>query len=152
MTLVEEIELAFGSAQPPPEPLVEAVYLDPNAQGDEGATEYFSGKSWKGLDVQWLRYHRTAMFMFTPRAHQYYLPAFMIASVEEPREADEIPDHIIWHLAEYEDPFWWERIRILSPAQCDASVRFVRTVADEGHGAEKVKRAIAGLERAKQGG
>lgn len=152
MTLVSDIERAFEVGPPPPEPLVEAEYLNPNAQGDEGATEFFSGKPWKGLDVRLLRYHEAAMWMFTPRAHQYYLPAFMVASLEEPREADVIPDNIIRHLASYEDPFWWDRIRVLTPAQCDVIAAFIRAVADEGHEPSQIAQAIAGLERSKQGG
>ena len=90
--------------------------------------------------------------MFTPRAHQYYLPAFMVASLKEPREADVIPDNIIGHFASHEDPFWWERIRLFTPAQCDVIAMFIRTVADEGHEWKQIEQAIAGLERAKQGG
>jgi hypothetical protein len=149
---VVDIERAFGVAPPPAEPLVEAEYLRPAAQGDEGATEYFSGKSWKGLEAQWLRYHEAAMYMFTPRAHQYYLPAFMLASLQEPREADVIPDNIIGHFASYEDPFWWERIRVFTPAQCDVIAAFIRTVADSGHEPKQIEQALAGLERVKQGG
>ena len=152
MTLVEDIERVFGDAPPPAEPLVESGYLAPNAQGDEGATEYFKGRLWEGLEVERLRYHEAAMYMFTPQAHRYYLPAFMIASLEAPREADVIPDNIIGHFASFEEPFWWARIRLFTPEQCDVIAEFIRTVADEGHGTDQIHQALAGLERAKQGG
>ena len=98
-----------------------------------------------------MRFHEAAMYMFTPRAHQYYLPAFLVARLEEPNEAD-FTENIIFHLASYEDPFWWERIRVLTPAQCDVITEFIRTVADEGYDAQQIDQAIAGLERAKRGG
>jgi hypothetical protein len=90
--------------------------------------------------------------MFTPAAHRYYLPAFMLASLNHPHEAGEIPDKIIWHLASHQEPFWWERISLLSPEQCDAVADFVRTVAGLAHRSEgHIDRALAGLERAKRG-
>jgi hypothetical protein len=110
VTLIDTIKRVFGVAPPPPEPLVEAGYLIRGGQGDEGATAYFSGKPWQGLDVKSLRYHEAVMYMFTPTAHQYYLPAFMVASLETPREADIITDNIILHFARYEEPFWWQSI------------------------------------------
>ena len=129
MTLVEKIAAAFCVEPIPKEPLVEPEYLDPVNQGDYGATAYFSGKPWSGLDVNSLRYHEDAMVMFTPHAHQYYLPAFMVASLSDPAGADVIPDNIIFHLSRYTEGFWWERVRVLTPLQCEVVAEFVQAVA-----------------------
>jgi hypothetical protein len=128
--LIAEISEAFRLEPVPTEPLLEAEYLNPAAQGDEGATEYFSGKRWDSLDVRNLRCHAIALYMFTPEAHRYYLPAFMKASLEYPAEADVIPENILFHFAEFENPFWAERIRALSPLQRQVVAGFLRATAD----------------------
>ena len=150
MTLVAQIEGAFGVAPVPKEPLVEPVYLDPANQGDEGATECFSGKSWTSLDVDMLRYHSIALYMFTPEVHRYYLPAFMIASLEQPTKADVIPLNIVHHLSMYKEPYWWERVRALSPLQCAVVSDFVRAVTEEHTDQNMVNAALAGLSQAAQ--
>jgi hypothetical protein len=150
VTLVAQIEGAFSVAPVPEEPLLEPVYLDPARQGDEGATEYFSGKPWNILDVEMLRYHSIALYMFTPEAHRYYLPAFMIASLQHPREADVIPLNSLSHLSQYKEPYWWERARALSPSQCAVVSDFVRAVAEEHTDPGMVSAALAGLAQAAQ--
>jgi hypothetical protein len=152
MSLIERVEAAFAAGPPPVEPIVCAEYLRPNAQGDEGATDFFLGRPWRGLDAPMLRYHRAAMYMFTPRAHHYYLPAFILASLDSPPEADDIRDLIIFHLSMYHDSFWWERIRLFDPAQCDVLAEFVVDVSDDVHRESgDTVRALAGLERARRG-
>jgi hypothetical protein len=152
MSLVRRVEQAFGVGPPPPEPLVDAEYLRPGTLGDDGVTKFFSGKSWKGLDAAQLRQHRAAMYMFTPQAHHYYLPAFIIAALSSPPEFDDIPDLIIFHLSMHYDSFWWERIRLFDPAQCDVIAEFVEAVSDDAdRDSGDTVRALAGLERARRG-
>jgi hypothetical protein len=152
MSLVRRIEQAFGVGPPPPEPIVGAEYLRPGAPGDAGVTRFFAGKPWKGLDVNLLRQHRAAMYMFTPQAHHYYLPAFILAAVDTPPEVDDIADLIIFHLSMHHDSFWWERIRLLSPAQCDVVAEFVEVASDDAdRESGDTVRALTGLERARRG-
>lgn len=152
MSLIRRVEEAFGVGPPPAEPIVCAEYLRADARGDEGATEFFSGKRWQGLDATLLRFHRAAMYMFTAQAHHYYLPAFISASLDSPPEADDIRDLIIFHLSMYHDPFWWERIRLFDPAQCDVLAEFVAAASDDIHRESgDTVRALAGLERARRG-
>ena len=152
MLLIDRIEKVFGVGAPPPAPLVEPEYLRAAAHDEQGATEFFLGKSWKGLDADLLRYHRAAMYMFTPPAHQYYFPAFMRAALDSPPEDDGIADLIIYHLSQYLDPFWWERIRLFNPPQCDVVAEFVELVSDDTHrDSGDTIRALAALERARRG-
>ncbi len=152
MSLVARIELAFGTSPPPTGPIVEAGYLRPDVQGDEGATDAFLGKSWEALSADLLLYHRSVMYMFTPRAHHYYFPAFMGAALELRTEAEDIPDLIIYHLAQHHDPYWWERIRLFNPSQCDVIAEFVGVISDEIHRESgETIRALAALDRARQG-
>jgi hypothetical protein len=53
---------------------------------------------WRGHHVQDLRYHEAAMSLFTDKAFRYWLPAFMLAELESPEEADIIAEGIAFHL------------------------------------------------------
>jgi hypothetical protein len=150
VTLVEKIAAAFSVEPIPSGPLVELGYLDPANQGDYGATAYFSGKPWNALDAESLRFHADAMYMFTPLAHQYYLPAFMVASLSDPKVADVIPDNIIFHLSQHEDKFWWERILALTPSQREVVAEFVEAVADIEIDRPKIAAVFAGFSQAAQ--
>lgn len=150
--LIDRIEQAFGVGPPPAAPIVELEYRRSGGQGEEGVTEFFLGRPWKGLDADSLRYHRSAMYQFTPPAHHYYFPAFMAAALDSPPEADDLPDLIIYHLSLHHDAFWWQRIRLFDPAQCDVVAEFVEAVSDDTHRESgETIRALAALERARRG-
>ena len=150
MTLVEKIAVVFSVEPVPKEPLVEPAYLDPANQGDDGATEYFSGKRWNTLEVAKLRYHSDAMFMFTPEVHRYYLSAFMTASLTHPHEADDIPDKILFHFMSHDEPFWNERIEVLAPSQREVVASFLRAVADPQIDGASLNAALEGLPQVRQ--
>jgi hypothetical protein len=67
-------------------------------QHDEGIVAYFRNKDWRGHKVRDLRYHEAALSFFTDKAFRYWLPAFMLAELENPREADVIGEGIAFHL------------------------------------------------------
>src|SRR5438105_12393788 len=69
-------------------------------QWDEGIVEYFRGSSWRGHRVQDLRRYEAAMSFFTDKAFRYWLPAFMLAELQDPVEADVIGEGIAFHLTE----------------------------------------------------
>lgn len=71
-----------------------------STQDDEGIVEYFRGTGWHGHRVQDLRRHEAAMSFFTDKAFRYWLPAFMLAELENPIEADIIAEGIVFHLTE----------------------------------------------------
>jgi hypothetical protein len=152
VSLIARIEQAFRITPPPPAPIVEACYLRPEAQGDEGATDAFLGKPWKGLSADLLLYHRAAMSLFTPRAHHYYFPAFMSVAFELRHDSEDIPDLIIYHLSLHHDSYWWERIRLFDGPQCEVVAEFIGMISEEVHweSGESI-RALAALERARQG-
>jgi hypothetical protein len=144
MSILSRIEAAFPATPVPGAPLLEPGYLDPQAQGDEGATAYFSGKRWKSLDVAGLSYHRAALYMFTPSAHAYYLPAFMSACIENPEAAGAIPEDIIGHFSMCAEPFWRRRVEALSLEQREVVASFLRHIGEEPH-QEDIHRATIGL-------
>jgi hypothetical protein len=152
MLLIDRIEKVFGNGPPPVAPIVDPEYLRAAAHEEEGATDFFLSKPWKGLDADMLRYHRAAMYMFTPAAHHYYFPAFMDVALDSPTDDNAIADLIIYHLSQHLDPFWWERIRLFDPPQCDVVAEFVELVSDDTHrDSGDAIRALAALERARRG-
>ncbi|MET0029744.1 MAG: DUF6714 family protein [Candidatus Thiodiazotropha sp.] len=144
MELIEKIKAVFDSSPIPDGEIISVPYGT-----DEGVSDYFTGRPWYGHSIKALRWHEVAMCYFTPEAHKYYLPAFMQASIEDPEEADVIPDNIIFHFSQYTDEYWWERIKLFTPEQCEVIGEFINLVADEFALEEgQVKKAMKGLGQA----
>jgi len=143
MELREQIERAFERTPAPQGRLVETLF------DDEGVSDYFRGRTWRGHAVKDLRYHEVALSFFTPEAFRYFLPAFMLASIDDPEAADVIPDGILFHLSAPDDPHQWGRVVQFEPAECDAIAAFLWWLADQ-YNAGQIEKALEGLERAKQ--
>ncbi|HZZ42358.1 MAG TPA: DUF6714 family protein [Tepidisphaeraceae bacterium] len=87
------IETAFADAPRPGD-----GFEDISAtKQDEGIVEYFRGTTWRGHDIRDLRYHSAALSFFTDAAFRYWLPAFMLGSIEDAETADVIPESIQFH-------------------------------------------------------
>ncbi len=56
----------------------------------------FKGKHWKKVNLTTL--HNSSTSFFTPHAFRFYLPAYMLLSIDEYKEADVIPDEIVCSL------------------------------------------------------
>ena len=83
LKLVETISKAWANV---PYPGDENIFT-PDSYDDEGIADYFSGTTWKGHKVDRLRGRCSALnLFFTPRAYHYWLPAYLIATVEDPLE------------------------------------------------------------------
>ena len=81
--LVEKISNAWSNV---PYPGDQNIFT-PDSYDDEGITDYFSGTTWKGHKVDRLRGSCSALnVFFTPRAYHYWLPAYLIATVDDPLE------------------------------------------------------------------
>ena len=91
MDLREVIESAFAAV---PYPGDDCIIAGSSEEGDELKT-YFLRRSWRGHSAQQLRYHDSALGLFTEDALLYFLPAFLIASIEDPETADTIPSRIL---------------------------------------------------------
>ena len=64
--------------------------------------DHFRGKTWRGHHVQDLRCHNAALSFFTDKAFRYWLPAFMLAELNYPVEADVIAQGIAFSLTDSE--------------------------------------------------
>jgi hypothetical protein len=122
MDLREQIERAFDQT-----PMPAGILVDPLSD-DEGVSNYFRGRSWRGHKVQDLRFHEVALSFFEPEAFRYYLPAFMLATLEDPAAADIIPHGILFHLSAPDDPRVWARLCAFAPGELDAVAAFVESL------------------------
>lgn len=95
----------------------------PDSYDDEGITDYFRGTAWRGHDPAKLRAHSSAFTFFTPAAFHYWLPAFMIAAIQDPEEADVICDYIPQSISDKLAPVRWP---LFSPAQRKAVAAYLR--------------------------
>jgi hypothetical protein len=92
---VAQIETAFADT---PAPGNEFDDISATSYGEDGTVDYFRGTTWRGHGVRDLRIHDSALSFFTDKAFRYWLPAFMIADLEHPEEADIIGESIVFHL------------------------------------------------------
>ena len=93
MDLRAQIIEAFADA---PQPVAGNVSVP--TYDDEDTAAYFTGKTWQGHSVQTLRWHETSLCFFTSAAFRYYLPAFMLAHIEDSKTADVIAEGILFNL------------------------------------------------------
>ncbi|GMU83528.1 MAG: hypothetical protein AMXMBFR47_33980 [Planctomycetota bacterium] len=83
-----EIEAGFA-ATPPPDPRQLIATYD-----DEGIVDYFAGRDrWDHTpwDLRWLE---ASLSYFTPSAFRYYVPAYMLATLDDRDTMDSVPDRL----------------------------------------------------------
>ncbi|KAF0812103.1 hypothetical protein IGB42_03380 [Andreprevotia sp. IGB-42] len=81
-----QIRAAFQQRRYPAGALTVATY------DDEGTDAWFTDKRWADLGVQQLRTHESALHFSTDEAFCYFLPAFMLAVLDDPVTADVLID------------------------------------------------------------
>jgi hypothetical protein len=143
MALKEMIQEAFaGVAYPGDENITRCPY---NCAECRRIADYFKGKEWAGQDVEEMRKHHVALSLFTPEAFHYFLPAFMLASIDSYEKGDVIPDAIRFHF-EYAQEIrghFTVRMSKLSAAQRKAIIDYL--IHMEGKGAGSSEHAIGML-------
>ena len=111
---------------------------------DEEITNYFSGTTWRGHKPADLRAHSSAFAFFAPAAFHFWLPAFMIAAIEDPEEADVIIDHIPASLSGCSAS---ERWSLFSTPQREAVAAYLRFQIERfSDGVEAERKALRVLE------
>ena len=115
----------------------------PESYDDEDIVNYFGGTTWRGHNPADLRAHSSAFTFFTPEAFHYWLPAFMIAAIQDPAEADVIVDYIPWYLTDRDVSKRWP---LFSPAQRQALGGYLRFQIEHFEGGiESERKALAWL-------
>lgn len=89
MELAQQISQAFSDSSYPGDDNISVPTYD-----DEGTTEYFKGRKWFGHSVEDLRRHSSSLTFFTNEAFCYFVPAYMLAVIEDAEAADVIIDHL----------------------------------------------------------
>ena len=137
MSLKEAIRAAFADVEYPGDNnIVRCPY---HCRPCEEIVEYFRGKTTEGHSVEDLRDHHTALTLFTPEAFQYFLPAFMIASLESYNDTDILPDSIRFHFEfnlDHRDHFLVRMTRF-SPEQRRVITEFLRHMESLGAGSSE---------------
>lgn len=106
--LITMIRTAWTDATPPqPDNISQPTY------DDEGVADYFSNKPWQGQSAAQLRRLTHALTFFTDEAFVYYLPAYLIADIEEPEVSDTNAEGILSRLASSEGPTMASRLNAL---------------------------------------
>jgi hypothetical protein len=96
--LVAAIRAAWAGAVPP-----EATNISMKTYDDEGVAAYFSGKTWEGHAPRQLRLLDFAPCIFTADAFAYYLPAYLIADIEDPETSDDNIPRVLYFLGAEND-------------------------------------------------
>jgi hypothetical protein len=112
------IEEAFADVAYPGDDLI--VYSPGNWEAAEYRAE-FAGKHWRDVIDPALLQRRTALPMFSIEGLRFYLPAYLIATIESPAEAAEWIGPLIGMLYADCDPPWFggEKIRDYAMQQWD---------------------------------
>src|SRR5690348_7639431 len=93
MTANEVISAIEGAWKDVPYPGDDKIFTQ-DSYDDEDIVNYFRGTTWHDHEATALRGHSSAFTFFTPEAFRYWLPAFMIAAIEAPEEADVVLERI----------------------------------------------------------
>ncbi len=122
MQLVQNIKEAFSPREYPGD---DCLLLPGD---DEGEGQLFFGKDWRELTYEQLELRTFVLLCFTPDAFCYFLPAYLIASVENPDSglADEVLERLFPPKNDPTRPSfcaWWGK---LSPAQKQVVLGVVR--------------------------
>lgn len=118
----------------------------PDSYDDEDIINYFRRTTWCGHDPVRLREHSSAFTFFSPQAFHFWLPAFLIAAIQNPAEADVIVDHIPWSVSDVSAAQRW---RLFSEAQRRAVADYFRfQIASHPDEAADERKALGVLEGA----
>ena len=145
MDAIEVIRFIEDAWREVPYPGDDRIFT-PDSYDDEDIVNYFGGTTWRGHDPVNLRAHSSAFTFFTPEAFHYWLPAFMIAAIQNPDEADVICDRIPRSITNKYEPQRWQ---LFSPAQRQAVAAYMRFQIERfPNVADDERRALDILERA----
>jgi hypothetical protein len=97
----------------------------------------FQGKTWRELSAETIQYHADSLPLLTPSAFRYYLPAYMMTSLEPPSASFHPEDVMCFVLLSLVPPEWHEdrayfmaRARQFSPKERHAIARYLKLIAE----------------------
>lgn len=104
--------------------------------------EFFKGRDWNTQTLEELRNYHVALSLLTPEAFHYFLPAFMLVSMDAYEKGDVIPDAIRFHFEYSQEAQGHFNVRMskFSEPQRNAIIDYL--VRMEGKGAGSAEHAI----------
>jgi hypothetical protein len=135
MTVLSEIRDAFMGRRMPRQVVLE---------GAPHTNEYlealnFEGLSWEMMDSDFLVKNSDALYVFTPEAFCYYLPAFLVHGFEHRETPPVYVDAILGMLDRSPNPDLWDdsfrrRWSILKTDECKALERWLLALSEGSEG------------------
>jgi len=128
-----EIAAAFGGARAP---AIDRIALH---QCSECATlrAAFAGKDWHTLDRAFLDRFFSKLPLLSPEAMSYYLPAYLLCSLDDFTPDNIVAEFTVYHLAPDEptsdrDRAWWrQKLRYLTADQMAVLADFMQLVGED---------------------
>jgi hypothetical protein len=112
--------------------------------------EAFRGKHWREVELDLLRHQSAAVFFMTPGAYRFYLPAYLLASIDRYHEADTMPGSVVFSLTPPREPAdegeFRKRIGLIDAAQAKAIrgfLAFLREAHVEDFPDDQLARALS---------
>ena len=137
MLLKQTIEEAFADvAYPGDNNITRCPY---NCSECRRVADHFKGRLGTGHTLEELREYHVALSLFTPEAFHYFLPAFMLVSVDAYEKGDVIPDAIRFHF-EYSQEMQGHfavRMSKFSTAQRHAIIDYLVLMEHKGAGSSE---------------
>jgi len=112
--LIAEISTAFSPrAYPGDQNITRCTYDKKNGGSYDGPcweceemADFFKGKDWRDLKGRDLRQHGDNDALFTVSAYCYFLPAYLIAAISDPKALDVCVDHLTYRFGPKVDEEW----------------------------------------------
>jgi hypothetical protein len=131
-----KIENAFAAT---PYPGDDDLVADPTEHDPEcmEIASAFRGKKWSAISPEMVREYSEALPLFTPAAFRYYLPSYMLASLQSRYPVDAAKDNVVFNLTPpaqgsgWEADFFQARAVQFSVAERDAIASFLELLRDE---------------------
>ena len=137
MPLKEAIQAAFADVPYPGDNNI--THCPYHCRPCQEIADYFKGKTWEGHSEEELRDHHTALSLFTPEAFQYFLPTFMLASLESYDKVHILPDAIRFDFEfnlDHRD-YFLVRVNRFTAAQRNVIIEFLRHMEAKGAGSSE---------------
>jgi hypothetical protein len=136
------IEAAFTNVEPPkPDNVIEHDCPECRA-----VRRVFRYEHWRSLKAEKVDWGHDKLSLFTPHAFQYFLPAFMLYSLDEPSSI--VCELLVYSLiAPKENNDWWQkRLDKFMPNQkaaCGHFLRWIQLQPKYGSDSEDIESAVA---------
>ena len=137
MTLKQTIEHAFLDVLYPGDNNI--THCPYNCAECRRIADFFKGKEWRGQTAAELKNYHVALSLFTPEAFHYFLPAFMLVSLDSYEKGDVIPDAVRFHFeysAEMQGHFA-VRMSKFSGEQREAIIDYLIAMEQKGAGSSE---------------